>query len=448
MDLNDLRNFELSDLVGEWFQKSISAADNMALMRIETGCGMDTVPDPSREPKFVLADLAKNVNKYHGNLRYVLEDKSANYALTIDITPADIKQCPDDLVDETLLIKDLTARKSKDAACVPLLCCRYVRHEKGRPLPYQEEKWVNSLYEAGDNITTLRRETTCACIDYVYDEILEKHGSWLAAAYVESWRAKSRYNREGYFKPGFLVPLPKMLTLTAKKMPGNAMRCANQVGGCVNPGTKACAGCRSCHYCSVECQKQHWTSAHKKVCGKSVEELATAAAAEGVGSSRGNASLSVVVPITDESPCGPTRGMHVSTISTIGGISAATSPKDLYRNIHGDRRFLVKIQTGLQMGGGGGLVPNPQAALMVYDMTKSFTFNIMPPDRPQQQQPGKPQQLQDQQHYHRQLVEAIITRGVPCMNLGGRKGKGYFWAQREGTNLRIFINEQEPMQPW
>ena len=439
MDLNDLRNFELSDLVGEWFQKSISAADNMALMRIETGCGMDTVPDPSREPKFVLADLAKNVNKYHGNLRYVLEDKSANYALTIDITPADIKQCPDDLVDETLLIKDLTARKSKDAACVPLLCCRYVRHEKGRPLPYQEEKWVNSLYEAGDNITTLRRETTCACIDYVYDEILEKHGSWLAAAYVESWRAKSRYNREGYFKPGFLVPLPKMLTLTAKKMPGNAMRCANQVGGCVNPGTKACAGCRSCHYCSVECQKQHWKTSHKKVCGKSAEELATAAAAaEETGSSNGIGArgLSVVVPITDKTPYGSTRDMHVSTISTIGGISADASHKDLYRNIHGDRRFLVKIQTGLQMGGGGGYVPDPQGAFLAYDMTKSFTFNIMPPDRPQQH------------HYHRQLVEAIITRGVPCMNLGGRKGKGYFWAQREGTNLRIFINEQEPMQPW
>ena len=351
------------------------------------------------------------------------------------------------------MIDEKTGRTSKDAACVPLLCCRYVRHKKGHPLPYQEEKWVGSLHE---NMTTLRRETTSACIDYVHDEILEKHGSWLAGAYVQSWRTKSQYNREGYFKPGFLVPLPLKLALTAKKMPGNAMPCANREGGCTNPGTKACAGCRSCHYCSVECQKQHWQQ-HKKVCGKSAADLSKE---EEAGS-----GMSVVVPVTGEMPgMSSSGGMYGATVSTIGGITGKTNPKDLYRNIHGDRRFLVKIQTGLKPDAESGLAPNPLGALMVYDMTKSFTFHIMPSDmtqimavrkeigfnmetnpvQPQQQQ----QQPQSQHHPHRQLFEAITTRGVPCMNLGGRKGKGYFWARREGANLRIFVHEQEPMQPW
>ena len=459
MNLNDLPRYGLNDSVVEWFKKSISAADSMARLREATGCGRDNVPDPSREPKFVLADMAKQLVENDGWLRFVLENEAANYALTIDFTPVDIKQCPEELVEETLLMDEKTGHKSKEVARVPLLCCRYIRHEKGHSLLYKEENWVNSLCEAGFNFNSICTKTTSACIDYIHDEILEKHGSWLAASYIESWHDESPFNREGYFKPGFIVPLPKKLALTAKKMPGNTMLCANHEGGCVNPGTKACAGCMSCHYCSVDCQKQHWKE-HKKVCGKSAEDLA--ATDTGSGSS-------VVVAITDETPLGSMSNMNFSTQSHNGGVSASVRAKDLHRNIHGDRKFLVKIQTslkmgdgGLKMGGGGGLIPNPLGALTVYDQTKSFTFYIMPHflteinalrkdtggkttiplPQPPQQSPSS------HDHPRRRLYEAITTRGVPCMNLGGLKGKGYFWSRREGANLRIFINEQEPVQPW
>ena len=192
------------------------------------------------------------------------------------------------------------------------------------------------------------------------------------------------------------------------------------------------------------------------MCGKSAEELAAMTTEEGPGSGSGE---SVVVPITTETPAG-SAPMHIATISIIGGVSGSTRPKDLHRNIHGDKRFLVKIQTGLTSGA-FGLMPSPQGALMVYDQTKSFTFNIMPPDLSQINalrneiggklgdiSPSQPLSPSQRDHPHPRLYEAITTRGVPCMNLGGLKGKGYFWARREGTNLRIFINEQEPMQPW
>ena len=447
MNLNDLPRYGLNDSVVEWFKKSISAADSMARLREATGCGRDNVPDPSREPKFVLADMAKQLVENDGWLRFVLENEAANYALTIDFTPVDIKQCPEELVEETLLMDEKTGHKSKEVARVPLLCCRYIRHEKGHSLLYKEENWVNSLCEAGFNFNSICTKTTSACIDYIHDEILEKHGSWLAASYIESWHDESPFNREGYFKPGFIVPLPKKLALTAKKMPGNTMLCANHEGGCVNPGTKACAGCRSCHYCSVDCQKQHWKE-HKKVCGKSVEDLA----ATGTGS-----GSSVVVAITDETPFGSMQDFHVYTESLVGGISASTRPKDLHRNIHGVRKFLVKIQTGLGGRVGGATIPNPLGALMVYDQTKSFTFSILPPDFTEiaaaRKEMGIPmphpsKQPSPHDHSHRRLYEAITTRGVPCVSLNGLRGKGYFWARREGTNLRIFVDEQEPVQPW
>lgn len=119
----------------------------------------------------------------------------------------------------------------------------------------------------------------------------------------------------------------------------------------------------------------------------------------------------------------------VTSFSLNGGVAAAHNPTSNFRDIHRDNCFLVKLQLGLAES---MLGLDPNGALLVYDRTRSLSFWIR----------------NERQPVHRQLFEVVSRRGVPCDTLCGLRAKGYLWAKREGMNLRLFVDQLEPVQPW
>ena len=70
-------------------------------------------------------------------------------------------------------------------------------------------------------------------------------------------------------------------------------------------------------------------------------------------------------------------------------------------------------------------------ALAIYDATKSFMTTA---------ESTNPQWAA--------TVRMVERNGPPHPYPGRPPGKAYFYARREGENLRIFIDKAAPLQPW
>lgn len=174
---------------------------------------------------------------------------------------------------------------------------------------------------------------------------------------------------------------------------------------------------------------EHW-KVHKKVCGKSHTELA-AVTASGSGGANAPADAngpdgpSVVIPLDNKNGLPHQMLMNFST-----GLSKKKG--DIQRNIHGDKKFLVKVQLGFNP------VPVPHASrtsvMTIYDETRSFQTMIS----------------QDLQPQHRLVNDAVFRLGIsqPERNGTADRLKGYMYAKREGNNLRIFLEQFAPLQNW
>jgi hypothetical protein len=235
------------------------------------------------------------------------------------------------------------------------------------------------------------------------------------------------------FRCSFLVPptpppKPAWASLTV---------CAN-CGRAAEAGTKMskCARCMGPAYCSRECQKADW-SVHKQVCGKSADELRAVDQGHSTGS-RPSVVFSLRPPEEMVGKFMATyshnseRGPSVTASRTSGDIKpvSGSAPK----NVHGNREFMVKVQPpngGLMSNGPFGFASKELAnaagqpwVALIYDEHRSFMSHL-PMDTPG--------------------IDALLR----LVRLEGWKGiKGYFQAQREGDNLRIFADRIMPQPAW
>lgn len=69
--------------------------------------------------------------------------------------------------------------------------------------------------------------------------------------------------------------------------------------------------------------------------------------------------------------------------------------------------------------------------LAIYDATKSITLSVKSTN-PQWQA----------------TVTMVERNGPPHPFPGRPPGKAYFYARREGANLRVFLDKAAPLQPW
>lgn len=149
-----------------------------------------------------------------------------------------------------------------------------------------------------------------------------------------------------------------------------------------------CSGCHGIDYCGPTCQKAHWTF-HKAECKKKAEPLA------------GTVVFSAAAP-----PGSDAR--FQTAISHTGGGTISANTEAEPANPHGQRKFLVKIQSTV--------IPN-QPVLM-YDETRDLMRHIEPRE------------------------EAYEGLARACRNEKAFGGiKVYILARREGKYVRAFLEE-------
>eukprot|EP00947_MAST-08B_sp_MAST-8B-sp1_P002361 g2361.t1 len=246
-------------------------------------------------------------------------------------------------------------------------------------------------------------------------ERLEANKAKVSARARAAWESQSRHNRSPHFALSFLVPVTNRNT--------NVTPAENVCAVCGKSCALTCSRCKSAHYCSRECQRSHW-KVHKKVCSKTPDAVKAGSPEE--------AGISEVVPIgvTPEMAGMAFMSINSGSLQPDGTTStAAGNPQQgikslaghgdkKVRNPYGDRKFMVKVQVPMGMGGA--------APLMCYDKTRTVQTMIAgasPAGR---------------QIAHLARTHPRSVRGM----------KGYFWARLEGNNLRIFTNDLAKAQAW
>ena len=211
---------------------------------------------------------------------------------------------------------------------------------------------------------------------------------------------RHRVAGRGLFKRSAIYPLSRKEIESAVQPVCPPETCAC----CGNQGEHMlkCARCSVTHYCNKDCQRRHWKSSHRAVCGKervvTTDELAL---------------------VFDAVACKDT-GMVQSF--KVGTIQQASAPK----NIHGDSRFLCKLQppAGAEV----------QGSWMCYDEQRSFSVVI-------------PHTTPNIEH----ALQILREKGIRVPHLGSPSGfalKGFFYAQWEGQMIYIFLDKLAPTQAW
>ena len=289
---------------------------------------------------------------------------------------------------------------------------------------------------------------------------LETNANLIGAKTLGAWRGASKHNRGGKASNKKVKAGGKKEKVGASSSSGGAA-----VGGglftlsfivpptngnskvaegenicavCKSSCTLSCSRCKTAHYCSREHQREHWKK-HKRVCGKSAEELSGGGrlssgggSGGGGGDGAGNGDRdSVLVPVVDPKMAAEGRVMMTmgqgsmaqdGSMNTSRGAKETTREmKDKVRNVHGDATFLVKCQVPM-MGVVGGA-----AGLMCYDERRSFTTIIAGDSAA-----GK------------RLAALIRSEHRHSV----RRVKGYFEATMEGAVLRIFVDDLAEPQVW
>ena len=400
----DVNDSNLSDS----FRKSLSLSDMMTVTRMSMEA-VDEIKDINRDLKLALLGISEIFAKKQKSTRVIFQCEES-YAITIDIYS--VKKCPSDLFDNSW-IKELNQPDSKlDENSIPLLFCRYVLDDRSKIKPDNEKvfmrNWLDSYRrdvaepnEATNGASMVSTNQSKETIDALVSLLQQNHHK-LSNSCREQWRAASPFNTNGPFTPSFIIPLPIPSDLKASKLPENQTPCS--FPSCDEHGYYKCARCQNEFYCSKAHQTEHWPI-HKKECKKAVKYTEAADVAN-----------TVVVPITNSLLAGfPTA----TILSTRGGQATTHEPGKLAKNIHSNREFIIKIQF-LSYG----------TPMMVYDATRSFTFDIS----------------SDIQPAYDTIYSHISTKGI--LGPGPNMGKAYVYATREGENLRIVTNKIAPAQPW
>jgi hypothetical protein len=236
----------------------------------------------------------------------------------------------------------------------------------------------------------------------------------LSPKYVaEFFKASPLHNHAEGFRPSFIVPPPE-----EEEQVKPLLKCA----ACDfttedKKQLKWCARCNGTPYCSKECQKRHWKE-HKQVCSKTTDELRDAADCSSQIVSRSSVVASLLPPAE-------MAGQVMVSMSHIGSARRAKpqvlDPNVAPRNIHGDREFIVKVQVPTTRP----TTPTYMDGCCVYDEGRSLNVHVP-------------------------LTESGMDKIVAMIRSYGQAGgmKGYFFARRDGTNIRIFSDSILPGQPW
>ena len=184
-------------------------------------------------------------------------------------------------------------------------------------------------------------------------------------------------------------PPPAKSMEVAKRNPGEKV-----CGFCGGAGRLTCSGCRGVHYCDAGCQKKHW-KVHRPDCKSE---------------SKADGSSVVIDVVAKYQPAGPYAAHMIMNLRQGAGTRMSTAD-EVAHNPHGARRFMVKVQVS-QTG------PLDQMPLMMYDEPRAMQRMVYPEDG------------------EAFAVVRDLVRRHGVMN----GAKGFLWAKREGTQLRIFVD--------
>jgi len=272
---------------------------------------------------------------------------------------------------------------------------------------------------------------------------LRENEGRLAPAYRKHFYSLSPFHSEtDGFRCSYLVP-----PAAPKPVRSKSVEACAHCGATAAEGARhvRCARCSTC-YCNAACQQADW-KLHKRVCKKSAEELR-----QKPGGDRASLVFSLVphaemVGKYELSVSAQTGDMTVGGRRYAAGSRAQPSAKQLKpvssavpKNVHGRHEFVVKVQppcskryeSGKLAGEGPfGFASHDEMpehavwAAMVYDEARSFTSYL-------------------------KLDTVGIEPLLRHVSMRGQKGgtKGFFWAVREGANLRIFTQEILEDQGW
>ena len=116
----------------------------------------------------------------------------------------------------------------------------------------------------------------------------------------------------------------------------------------------------------------------------------------------------------------PLTDKPMAMTTSTSGDTYITGPGGAPTNIHGDARFIVKVQPAEALAAGIALV---------YDETRSFQQSIIGSKTP---------------HYQ-DMVDLIVSKGIRGR---GQTYKAYMWAMRKDKFLYILLDGLAPPQSW
>jgi hypothetical protein len=365
---------------------------------LKKASGTSIADDVDRNVKYYLFELADHFATGQG----VFIRFSFNNRLFVELTQ--IKNSPTNIGPNNCPHEDNT----------PLMCVHYIE----TPSILPDKKLLKYMISCDP-----RFGASYDVAPEVYDclkSLLDSNKNLLSAACHEEWQ--QRYGRQAklQYSPSFLAPLPRGVewVKTARVGPSNQRTC--NLPECNEGADKTCSKCRSAHYCNADHQKQDWKS-HKKVCGKSSEELSTDA-------SNCTSDRTIVVPIKEiEAGSGSIIVSHRAN-------APATKVTSFPKNIHSADTFIIKAQISLHRSTTDGeFFPGEDGPIIIYDAVRSFVFNLEVGIQPQ----------------HQDLFQVVIQNGLLSPTLKCNiKCRGFFYATRESRNIRIFVDRPCPEQSW
>lgn len=272
----------------------------------------------------------------------------------------------------------------------------------------------------------------------LFMQVLRLNAQKLSPEYLE--QCKRKWSMEPTFEVSFLVPARVLTPDESEKV---QKKCANS--SCGKPASRTCSRCKVAYYCCRDCQTAHWQQ-HKRPCKQHLlratadagsttqpdampaedEEAGTEVEADGEEQQSGSVEVCVTKAAREhEGLYGFSMPLHRPLNESLrhyrehgemAGSKQMLADMPPPPNVHGKKRFLVKVQVGLD---------DPFSPLMLYDEKRTIHTYI-----------GQ------EQYAHAILYKTVSTKGY-------QGAKAYFWSRRvSNSTVRIFLEDRPANKPF